>query len=72
MDVEMKSSLDDLIKKDKKFLRKKRSNMQGKGQGAAQKAGNNKMPRRIKNKGAGIFKKKNSSTGGGGQNQKVG
>ena len=55
----MKSSLDDLIKKDKKFLRKKRSNTQGKGQGGAQKAGNNKMPRRIKNKGAGIFKKKN-------------
>ena len=67
----MKASLDDLIKKDKKFLRKKRP--QGKGQGAAQKAGNNKMPRRIKNKGAGIFKGKNSSTGGAGQRrEKVG
>ena len=57
MDTEMKSSLDDLIKKDKKFLRKKK-NVKGKGQGAQQKTGN--MPRRIKNKGAGIFKKKSS------------
>ena len=64
MDVDMKASLDDLIKKDKKFLRKKRSKSQGKGQGSPPKAGSNKMPRRIKNRGAGIFKKKNSSTGG--------
>ena len=72
MDVDMKASLDDLIKKDKKFLRKKRSNSKGKGQAGPPKAGNNKMPRRIKNRGAGIFKKKNSSTGGPGQGQKVG
>ena len=54
MDVVMKSSLDDLIKKDKKFLRKKRPGQQGAG-----KAG--KGPQRIKNKGAGIFKNKNAA-----------
>ena len=50
MDVEMKSSLDDLIKKDKKFLRKKRPGQQGKAN----------EPRRFKNKGAAIFKTKNA------------
>ena len=50
----MKSSLDDLIKKDKKFLRKKRPGQQGAG-----KAG--KGPQRLKNKGAGIFKNKNAN-----------
>ena len=54
MDVEMKSSLDDLIKKDKKFLRKKRPGQQGAG-----KVG--KGPQRFKNKGAGIFKNKNAA-----------
>ena len=65
-DVMMKSSLDDLIKKDKKFLRKKRISSQGKtkgGFGAPAKIIGN-MPRRLKNRGTGIFKKKNSSTGG--------
>ena len=58
----MKASLDDLIKKDKKFLRKKRPQSGGKGPGGANASG--KMPRRIKNRGAGIFKRKNSNTGG--------
>ena len=49
----MKSSLDELIKKDKKFLRKKRPGQQSAGKG----------PQRIKNKGAGIFKNKNKAGG---------
>jgi len=55
MDVEMKSSLDDLIKKDKKFLRKVRPGQKG----AQGKVG--KGPQRFKNKGAAIFKGKNSA-----------
>ena len=57
MNTEMKSSLDDLIKKDKKFLRKKRPGQQNKGGPANKK----NMPRRLKNKGAGIFKNKNGN-----------
>ena len=69
-DIEMKASLDDLIKKDKKFLRKKRNNKQGKGAGGQQKAGN--MPRRIKNRGAGIFKRKSSVASPGLSSNKAG